>query len=313
VADFIREHYGQEAVDYLAEPLLSGIYGGDPRQLSVTAVLPRFVDLARKYGSLTRGVLAARAQANAGGPAAPLFRTLKGGLGTLIDAVVRAAQPDVIPQRAETIERTGSGFRVRAGSDWVEAPNVVVACEAHSAAALLASLDPRLSALLASVGYSSSMTVALGFDAADFARPPVGFGFLVPKKERRRLVACTWVGTKFPNRVPEGKIVARCFVGGADDAAALNEPDSVLIEQVTGELREIAGVTAAPRFTRVFRWPRSMAQYPVGHLTRLQEIEARAAALPGLYLAGNAYTGIGIPDCIRMGKAAAEKIHAHTV
>jgi oxygen-dependent protoporphyrinogen oxidase len=313
VADFIREHYGQEAVDYLAEPLLSGIYGGDPRRLSVTAVLPRFVDLARQYGSLTRGVLASRAQARPQGTPAPLFRTLKGGLGTLIDAVVRAAKPEVVPQRAETIERTGSGFRVRVGGNWLDASNAVVACEAHSASGLLATLDPRLAELLGSVGYSSSMTVALGFDAADFARPPVGFGFLIPKKERRRLVACTWVGTKFPNRVPEGKIVARCFVGGADDAAALDESDDSVIAQVTSELREIAGVTAQPKFTRVFRWPRSMAQYPVGHLTRLKEIEARAAAIPGLHLAGNAYTGIGIPDCIRMGKAAAERIHAHTV
>jgi oxygen-dependent protoporphyrinogen oxidase len=126
-------------------------------------------------------------------------------------------------------------------------------------------------------------------------------------------VACTWVGTKFPNRVPEGKIVARCFVGGADDPAALEESDSSVIDQVTRELRDVAGVTAEPRFTRVFRWPRSMAQYPVGHLARLAEIEARAAAIPGLYLAGNAYQGIGIPDCIRMGKSAAEKIHANTL
>jgi oxygen-dependent protoporphyrinogen oxidase len=313
VADFVREHYGQEAVDYLAEPLLSGIYGGDPRKLSVTAVLPRFVELARKYGSLSRGVLASRAQARSAGPPAPLFTTLKGGLGTLIEAVARAAKPEVIERRAETVERTLSGFRIRAGGDWIETPHLVVAAEAHSAAALLRALDPRLAELLGEVGYSSSMTVALGFDAADFARPPVGFGFLIPKKERRRLVACTWVGTKFPNRVPESRIVARCFVGGADDPEALNESDESVVDQVTRELREIAGVTAQPRFSRVFRWPRSMAQYPVGHLARLAEIEARTNAIPGLHLAGNAYQGIGIPDCIRMGKAAAERIHANTV
>jgi oxygen-dependent protoporphyrinogen oxidase len=312
VADFVREHYGQEAVDYLAEPLLSGIYGGDPRKLSVTAVLPRFVDLARQHGSLTRGVLASRAQASKSGAApAPLFRTLKSGLGTLIDAVTRAAKPEVIAQRAQTAERTAAGFRVRLDNDWIETRNLVVACEAHSASALLGSVDPRLAELLAAVGYSSSMTVALGWNAADFSRPPVGFGFLIPKKERRRLVACTWIGTKFPNRVPEGRIVARCFVGGADDAAALDESDASVIDQVTRELREIAGVVAAPRFTRVFRWPRSMAQYPVGHMERLAEIETRAAAIPGLYLAGNAYQGIGIPDCIRMGKTAAEKIRAN--
>jgi oxygen-dependent protoporphyrinogen oxidase len=154
------------------------------------------------------------------------------------------------------------------------------------------------------------MTVALGYDAADFGRPPDGFGFLVPRKERRRLVACTWVGTKFPYRVPEGKVVARCFLGGTGDAAALDEPDDAIVASVLSELREIAGVRARPLFTRIARWPKSMAQYAVGHPQRLAEIEARTAAIPGLFLAGNAYTGIGIPDCIRMGRAAAEKILA---
>jgi oxygen-dependent protoporphyrinogen oxidase len=154
------------------------------------------------------------------------------------------------------------------------------------------------------------MTVALGFDAADFPRPPEGFGFLVPKKERRRLVACTWIGTKFPYRVPEGKIVARCFLGGSgpDAAALLAEADDSIVAAVTAELHEVAGFGAPPRFSRVYRWPRSMAQYAVGHLQRQAEVESRLAAISGLHLAGNAYHGIGIPDCIRMGRAAARKI-----
>jgi oxygen-dependent protoporphyrinogen oxidase len=313
VADFVREHYGQEAVDYLAEPLLSGIYGGDPTQLSVTAVLPRFVELSKQYGSLTRGVLASRAKARSTGAPAPLFRTLKGGLGQLVDAAIAAAKPRTIGMRAETIERAPGGFRVRAGGEWIESRSVVIATEAHNAGPLAAALDPRLGELLGGIAYSSSMTVAVGFDAADFPAPPDGFGFLVPKKERRRLVACTWVGTKFSHRVPADKIVARCFLGGMEDAGVLAESDEAVAAEVARELREIAGVTAPARFTRIFRWPRSMAQYTVGHPARLSEIEARAAAIPGLYLAGNAYQGIGIPDCIRMGKAAAEKIHANTV
>ena len=143
-------------------------------------------------------------------------------------------------------------------------------------------MDARLAELLGTVPYSSSMTVALGFDAADFARPPDGFGFLVPKKERRRLVACTWVGTKFSHRVPAGKIVARCFLGGMEDAAVLEESDESIVAAVTRELHEIAGVTARPRFSRIFRWPRSMAQYLGGASARLAEIEARVAAIPGL-------------------------------
>ena len=315
VAEFIEEHYGAEAVDYLAEPLLSGIYGGDPRELSVTSVLGRFVELANQYGSLTRGVLAERAKAARRHAApAPLFRTMKGGLGQMVEAMTGAigGRMEVRHGRAEAVERADGGFRVKVAGDWVDANNLVMACEAHSASALLAGVDGRLAGLLGEVPYSSSMTVALGFEAGEFpgagvARPD-GFGFLVPKKERRRLVACTWVGTKFPYRVPEGKVVARCFLGGRADAAVLEEPDEAVIAAVTDELRQIAGVTATPRFTRVFRWPRSMAQYTVGHPRRVAEIEARVAAIPGLHLAGNAYQGIGIPDCIRMGRQAARRI-----
>jgi oxygen-dependent protoporphyrinogen oxidase len=314
VSDFISAHYGRETVDYLAEPLLSGIYGGDPGALSVASVLPRFVELANRYGSLTRGVLAERAKAakqrgHATTPP-PLFTTLKGGLGQLVDAVGAAirGKAQMMQARAERVERKGKEFRIRIGGDWLTTERLVLACEAHSASALLAGLDPRLSELLGTVAYSSAMTVALGFDAADFATPPVGFGFLVPRKERRRVMACTWVGTKFSYRVPEGKIVARCSLGGISDGGVLNEPDDAIVATVIDELREIAGVTAHPRFTRVARWPQSMAQYTVGHAQRLAEIQERVAAIPGLYVAGNAYTGIGIPDCIRMGKAAAEAI-----
>jgi len=315
VAEFIEEHYGREALDYLAEPLLSGVYGGNPSELSVSSVLPRFVELAGRYGSLTRGVLAERARAaraRSNQPAPPLFRTLRGGLGQMVDGVADAihSTAEVLHARAEAVERTGAGFRVRVAGDWLEAGRVVMACEAHSASALLGGVDGRLAELLATVPYTSSMTVALGYDARDFARLPRGFGFLVPRKERRRLVACTWVGTKFSHRVPEGKVVARCFLGGRDDAAVLEESDERVAAAVTEELREIAQVTAPARFCRISRWPRSMAQYTVGHPARLREMEERTAAIAGLHLAGNAYQGIGIPDCIRMGRAAADKILA---
>ena len=315
VAEFIEEHYGREAVDYLAEPLLSGIYGGNPSELSVESVLPRFVELANQYGSLTRGVLAERAKsarARSNQSAAPLFRTLRGGLGQLVEAVAAAIRDkvEVHQARADAVERTSTGFRIRVAGDWLEAERLAIAGEAHGAAALVEGMDGRLAELLGAVPYSSSMTVAVGFDARDFARLPLGFGFLVPRKERRRLVACTWVGTKFSYRVPEGKVVARCFLGGREDAGVLDESNEAVQAAVTEELREIAGVTAPVRFCRIARWPRSMAQYTVGHASRQREIEGRVAAIAGLHLAGNAYQGIGIPDCIRMGRAAAEKILA---
>ena len=310
VAEFVTSHYGAEAVDYLAEPLLSGIYGGSPSALSISSVLPRFVELEAKYGSLTKGVLAELKANKAQAKRLPLFRTLKSGLGQMVSALTARIARDatILHRRAEAVESTGGGFRIKLDDGWLESAQLVLACEVHNAATLTAGLDGRLAELLGGVPYSSSMTVALGFPDSAFPKPLEGFGFLVPKRERRRLVACTWVGTKFSHRVPSGTTLLRCFLGGMDDSAILAENDADIIAAVVGELHGIVGFRAAPSFSRIFRWPRSMAQYTVGHPARLAEIEARTAAIPGLQLAGNAYSGIGIPDCIRMGKQAAQAI-----
>lgn len=304
VAEFIEDHYGREAVDYLTEPLLSGIYGGDPNQLSAETVLTRFVELEAKYGSLTRGVLHARRKVASEAKGQPLFQTLKGGLGRLVSAAVAATKPprETIFAEAETLERAAAGWRVRVAGEWMETENVALAGPAYEAGALLARVDPDLAALLNAVPYTSSIIVSLGYKKAGFSHPLNGFGFLVPKRERKRLVAGTWVGVKFSHRVPDDMVVLRCFLGGGE------EPDEEILAIVSEELREIMGVSETPVFTRLTRWPRSMAQYTVGHRRRMAEINARVAALPGLHLAGNAYTGIGVSDCVRMGKEAAGRI-----
>ncbi|MCX6625038.1 MAG: protoporphyrinogen oxidase [Acidobacteria bacterium] len=313
VAQFIGDHYGREAVDYLAEPLLAGVYGGDPNQLSVASVLTRFVEIEAKYGSLTRGVLdELRKPKPKGQGGGTMFRTLKGGLQDLVRETTKAIGQAMtrVEGEAETVEPIQGGYRIRVNGEWLEARNVILGCQAYAAGALLAGADGRLAELLASVPYNSSMTLALVYRKAEFGRKLNGFGFLVPKAERRRLVACTWVGTKFSHRVPDEWVVLRCFLGGAGDETVFAESDEALIASVGEELREIMGVTAAPTFHRISRWPRSMAQYTVGHSVRVAEVEARRRQLPGLHLAGNAYYGIGIPDCIRMGKQAAEAIAA---
>ncbi len=308
VAEFIRDHYGQEAVDYLAEPLLAGVYGGDPEELSVSSVLAMFTELENKHGSLTRGVLAARRRMKAQTSAkTPLFRTLKGGLGSLISALSQAAAPhlSVIHGEAGAIERSGGRFSVHLPNGSMEADAVVLACQAYEAGDLICGIDPQLADLLGSVGYNSSITVALGYRREGFVATHGGFGFLIPKTERRLLMAGTWVGTKFPYRVPDDKVLLRCFISGSRP-----EDDATLVHAIREELRESLGVVAEPVFTRVSRWTRSMAQYTVGHQCRMGALEERRKAIPGLYLAGNAYTGIGVPDCARMGKQAAEAIIA---
>jgi oxygen-dependent protoporphyrinogen oxidase len=304
VAEFVIDHFGRETLDYLAEPLLSGVYGGDPAQLSAASVLPRFVEMETRYGSLGRAVMAAK-RPPAGGS---LFRTLKSGLGSMVSAL--SARLHVRHEEVETIE---PGFRIRAGGDWMEAENVILACPAWSAAELCARLDPELSRLLGEIPYSSSVTLTMIYKDSEFDGTRAGFGFLVPACERQRVAACTFVGTKFSYRAPDDRVVLRSFLGGIGDPEILTEPDESIFEIARRELRKILGLTAMPVFQQVSRWPRGMAQYTVGHAPRVQKIRDRAAAIPGLYLAGNGYEGIGIPDCIRTARTAAAAVVLNAV
>ena len=303
VSEFVTDHFGRETLDYLAEPLLSGVYGGDPDQLSVASVLPRFVEMERTKGSLARALMSARSSAK---KSEPLFRTLRSGLGCLVDRL--AAKANVVHGAAAAIERRDCGFRVRVNGDWMDADHLVVACPAWAAGELLCDVHSHLASLLRMIPYTSSAIAQMVFRASEFDGQRAGTGFLVPRTERKRLMACTFVGTKFPYRVPADKITLRCFFGGTGNDAALGEPDDGLIAIAREELKAILGLTAAPIYNGVYRWPRAMAQYIVGHGARLKEIESHASAVPGLHLAGNAYTGIGIPDCIRMGRQAAARI-----
>lgn len=298
VYDFLLDHYGQESIDYLAEPLLAGVYGGDPRDMSVNSVLARFVEIEAKYGSLTRGVLAAPRPKGSGS----LFRTLKNGLGQLIEALRPSA--DVVHGTVESLDRTSAGFRVRANGDWMEADHVVVATPAGDAARLLEPWNGNIANLLAAVPYTSSVTMALGYRKETFDHPLKGFGFLVPKRERKLMAACTWVGNKFNHRVPDDMVLLRCFMGGD----ALKESDESLVEAAYDELHRIMRLEARPAFHSISRWPNAMAQYTVGHEKRMQELESILKDVPGLHLAGNAYRGIGLPDCVKMGKEAAARI-----
>lgn len=312
VAAFIEDHYGREAVDYLAEPLLAGIYGGSADRLSVESVLSRFVELERRYGSLTRGVLAARRAARSARAAesAPLFRTLRSGLAQLTAELERRIRPrcPVLHARAQRLERADNRWCVHLDGEPLMADNVILACPAWAAGALLRSVDERLSSELEAIPYTSSVTLALGYRREDCGPIPPGFGFLVPARERRALVACTFVGAKFPYRVPETHVVLRCFLGGSGGEAVLEQNDEDLVRAVRAELKQLLGWDAEPRFTRLRRWRRAMAQYEVGHARRIAAIREMAASHPGLQLAGNAYEGIGVPDCIRTGRAAARAV-----
>jgi protoporphyrinogen/coproporphyrinogen III oxidase len=316
VAALVERHYGTEMVDRLADPLLSGVYGGEAASLSVRAVLPRFAEMERTHGSLGRAMLAARKKmlrpANQ-----PLFTSLKNGMQQLVETLVaRLHRPSLLTNTlVQSIQPEAGGWTVelypeaqgsKLKSDHFDA--VILAVPTHVAAQLLESSSPGLSAELAAISYSSSITVGLGYDRQVRQSLPPGFGFLVPRSEGRRLLAATFVHNKFPHRAPDDRALLRCFFAGSIAENIWQLSDDAIVAIVRNELEQILGLQAAPLFARVFKWKSAMAQYGVGHLERLDRIERLCQQLPKLALAGNGYHGIGVPDCIRSGQDAAKQI-----
>ncbi len=312
VAELIERHYGPEMVDRLADPLLSGVYGGEASQLSVRAVLSRFADMEAKHGSLGRAMLAARKKMAKGPdcPPSPLFTSLKEGMQQMVNAIVarldRKALRTSSPVQSVTAEN--SGWTVSAGyqSDHFDA--VIIATPAPAAATVLRLTNEKLASELAGIHYSSSVTVTLGYDETVRQSLPPGFGFLVPRSEGRRMLAGTFVHNKFPHRAPENRAMVRCFLGGARDEPILDSKEDEILRVVRSELKEILGLAVEPLFARVYKWRGAMAQYEVGHLERVQRIQTLCEGLPGLVLAGNGFTGIGVPDCVRSGMQAADRL-----
>jgi oxygen-dependent protoporphyrinogen oxidase len=327
VASLVERHFGVETVERLADPLLSGIFGGDAAQLSARTVLPKLVEMESEYGSLTRGMLAAHRKMRkavagknrtiAGGgnsrvAARGAFSTLRGGMQQLVDALTARLDPTRVrcstPVRG--LEKVEDGWKVRTDGTTEFYDAVIMASPAWVAGELLGEVDAALGEELSAIPYSSSITVNLIYDEARLGRLPEGFGFLVPASEGRAMLACTFSHRKFLGKTPARKAVLRAFLGGMRNEALAGKTDAALVETVRRELREILGVSAEPEYTQVSRWRRAMAQYAVGHQERMGRIAARVAELPGLYLAGNAYDGIGIPDCIRLGRKAAKELAA---
>jgi len=331
VASLVERHFGREAVERLADPLLSGIFGGDASQLSARTVLPRLVEMETEYGSLTRGMLAAHRKMRSMAAAAAkmngatnnkpapraIFTALRGGMSQLVEALTARLDPASVRLSApvSVLEKTADGWKLESHGAAELYDAVIIATPAWAAGALLNSVDPLLGAELSAIFYSSSITVNLIYDEAQLGSLPDGFGFLVPAVEGRSMLACTFVHRKFLGRTPTGKAIFRAFLGGMKHEELMAASDETLVATVRRELNEILGkkvlpLATNPEHSQVSRWSRAMAQYAVGHQERKQRIAERVAALPGLRLAGNAYDGIGIPDCIRLGRQAAKELIA---
>ena len=320
LASFVRRRFGTEALERLAQPLLAGIYNADPERLSLKATMPRFLDLEREHRSVILGLRRGRrgrsggAGASASGARYGLFVTPRRGMGAIVERLEQSLPPGALHSgvKVAAIEplpgAAGEGHRylVRAaGAGETRVHAVVVALGAREGAALVRPVDATVASLLEAVPYGSSTTVSLGFREEDVPRRLDGFGFVVPRAENRKLIACSFASVKFPDRAPEGHVLLRAFLApGAGPAGDLD----AAIACARAELQATLRIEAAPRLARAFHWPGVMAQYEVGHLTRVAELESRLERHVGLALAGNGLRGVGVPDCIRSGEQAAERL-----
>ena len=299
IAAFVRRRFGEEAVDYLAEPLLAGIHAGDAERLSMRALFPRLLEAERQSGSVIRAFRALRVKPSPQGA----FVSLPGGIGELVEALVAALAPGTVmlSARVSEVRRAGT-YAVETANGRVESRAIILAVPAYTAASLLRAFDTTLAALADAVSYASTATVAFGFRRDQIAHPMKGSGFVVPRVERSALLAGTWVTSKWPGRAPEGHVLLRGFLGGGRDPRRLEAGDAELVDLAREELTRLLDITGDPLFSRLFRWTRQSPQYEVGHLQRVSAIEQRLASIPGMFVAGSGFRAIGIPDCIADGR-----------
>jgi protoporphyrinogen/coproporphyrinogen III oxidase len=304
VAQFVRRHFGDEVLEKIGAPLLSGVFGGDVAKLSVRAVMAPFVAMEREHGSLIAAL-----QARTTSTTAPIFTTLRSGMGTLVDRMIAAIPEEWIRLGAEVgfVSYGDEGWLVGTEKEVDRFDAVLMAAPVNVAKSLLKPVDARVAELME---MESSSAVVVGFglpDATKFALPP-GFGFLVPPGSGSLLLACTFVDQKFDDRVPQGGRLVRAFFGGAAAERLMRCGNDETAAVARLELARILGPLPEPQVTVVRRWPRSLPQYGVGHLERMAELDKRAGKLDGLWLLGNGYRGVGLPDLVRDARAAARRV-----
>jgi protoporphyrinogen/coproporphyrinogen III oxidase len=324
IGAFVSRRLGRAAYENLIEPLMSGIYAGDGDQLSLASTFPYLRELELEHGGLVKGALALRrerlqrARANGRDPhLAPgtrsIFLTPIQGLAELVDALVKKLQESGVELRLETaveaIKPVPTGYMLRlADGSSLKANGVVLATPSFITADLISDFAAELAAELRPIEYVSTATVTLAYRESDLPRPLDGYGYVIPRREGRKALACTWTSTKFPHRAPEGYALLRVFIGRAGQGDQISWTNSALLDIAREELHLTLGITAEPLFNRISLWEKAMPQYVLGHTHRLQRIESILRDYPGLALAGNAYQGIGIPDCIFSGEQAADRI-----
>jgi oxygen-dependent protoporphyrinogen oxidase len=312
LASFVRRRLGQEALARMAQPMVGGIYTADPETLSLRATLPRFLDMEQKHRSLILAMLRqGRAQkSGTSGARYSLFLSFDRGMQVLVDALSRINADFRVKTRVQRLSLDrGWTISTDQGEEF-KADAICLALPAYVAASLLSDVNKLLAEKLGQIKYASTATINFGYRRSAIKHPLNGFGFVVPVIENRSLIACTFSSVKFAGRASNDHVLLRAFAGGALQPEIFALDEATMATKVEADLRELLDIREDPRFIEVSKWERSMPQYEVGHLDRMNEIDMLVAKLPGLALAGNSYRGAGIPDCIRSGETAAEEFHA---
>jgi protoporphyrinogen oxidase len=322
LASFVCRRLGKEALDKIAAPLMAGIFAADPERLSLQSTFPTFLEMEQKHGSLLRGILQQKhAKKHIPVPPGPkdgspsMFMTLRGGLQQLVDALVSRLPPQTIllNRHLLSVRSDREHYRIALSDhSCIQADEVVFATPAYVTANLIREIDPVLAMKLRAIRYVSTATVSLGFNHSDIKLPLDGFGFVVPHTENRKITACSWSSTKFNHRAPEGYALLRVFIGGARAEALAELDEAALVDLAREELRVIMGITATPLLAKAYRWHKANPQYDVGHQARIADIDKIVAWHSGLHLAGSAYHGSGIPDCIQAAAKVAQSIARKT-
>jgi len=329
LASFVSRRLGREALERVAQPLISGIYTADPEKLSLRATIPSFLEMEEKHGSIIKAMLLERRAKNRGqnkesGARYSIFVSFKEGMQTLVDALVTRLPKDAVllNQRVKHVVRSfdsaqdshqalmaNGGWKIfTEDGTWLDTDGIIIATPAYQTAAFVEGFDKSLASELRKIEYASSAVINLAYRREDISHPLDGFGFVVPMVEKLTIIACSFSSVKFPGRAPQGSVLLRCFIGGAINPQAYELEDSELINSAHKEICNLLGIKAHPLFALVHRHPQSMPQYPVGHLEHIAQINAKVSKYHGIAIAGNAYGGVGIPDCVHSGEEAAESI-----
>lgn len=323
---FVTRRLGRQAYERLIEPLMSGIYAGDGDKLSLQATFPYLRELELKYGGLVKGALALRrqrallqhqAKGNNGNELTPetrsIFITPISGLAEIVEALISRLESAGVDLRLNTLVRQvsplGDGYQLLLDEgEMISSDSLILATPAFITGDLIADFAPELTSELKAIEYVTTATVSLAYREADLTRPLDGYGYVIPRLEGNKALACTWTSTKFPHRAPQGYVLVRVFIGRAGQEAELPWDQAGLQAIAQEEVQQTLGIFAHPCLSRVYLWEKAMPQFNVGHPARLDRIDGMLEKLPGIALAGNGYQGIGIPDCIHSGELAAERV-----